>query len=63
MAARAVATLYRSRISAGAIALLVLSMLLAVIVALWVSQTDALVLEWLSNYWHDLSQWLRHWVT
>ncbi|BBX10930.1 hypothetical protein MNVM_00110 [Mycobacterium novum] len=63
VAARAVATLYRSRISAGAIALLVLSMLLAVIVALWVSQTDALVLEWLSNYWHDLSQWLRHWVT
>jgi len=61
--ARAVATLYRNRISAGAIALLVLTMLMAIIVALWVSRTDAVVLEWLGNYWHDLSQWLRHWVT
>lgn len=61
--ARAVATLYRNRVSAGAIALLVLSMLVAVIVALWVSQTDAVVLDWLSNYWHHLVQWLRHWVT
>ncbi|MGV0627321.1 putative cytokinetic ring protein SteA [Mycolicibacter minnesotensis] len=61
--ARAVATLYRNRISAGAIALLVLSMLMAIIVALWVSRTDAVVLEWLGNYWHDLTQWLRHWVT
>ncbi|BBZ22887.1 hypothetical protein MHIB_13050 [Mycolicibacter hiberniae] len=61
--ARAVATLYHSRISAGAISLLVLSMLMAIIVALWVSQTDAVVLEWLGNYWHQLSQWLRHWVT
>jgi uncharacterized membrane-anchored protein len=61
--ARAVATLYRSRVSAGAIALLVLSMLVAIIVALWVSQTDAVVLDWLSNYWHHLTQWLQHWVT
>lgn len=61
--ARAVATLYRNRVSAGAIALLVLAMLMAVIVALWVSQTDAVVLDWLSNYWHHLTQWLRHWVT
>jgi len=63
VAARAVATLYRNRISAGAIALLVLTMLMAVIVALWVSQTDAVVLDWLSNYWHHLTQWLHHWVT
>jgi uncharacterized membrane-anchored protein len=61
--ARAVATLYRNRISAGAIALLVLTMLMAIIVALWVSRTDAVVLEWLGNYWHHLTQWLRHWVT
>lgn len=61
--ARAVATLYRNRVSAGAIALLVLAMLMAVIVALWVSQTDAVVLDWLGNYWHHLTQWLRHWVT
>jgi uncharacterized membrane-anchored protein len=38
--ARAVATLYRSRVSGGAIALLVLAMLVAVIVALWVSRAD-----------------------
>ena len=37
--AKAVATLYRSRISGGAIALLVLAMLIAVIVALWVSRS------------------------
>ncbi|MEO6794438.1 MAG: putative cytokinetic ring protein SteA [Mycobacterium sp.] len=61
--ARAVATLYRNRVSAGAIALLVLAMLMAVIVALWVSQTDAVVLDWLGNYWHHLSLWLKHWVT
>jgi uncharacterized membrane-anchored protein len=37
--AKAVATLYRSRISGGAIAMLVLAMLIAIIVALWVSRT------------------------
>ena len=44
--AKAVATLYRSRVSGGAIALLVLAMLIAVIVALWVSRADAAVLQW-----------------
>ena len=39
--AKAVATLYRNHISGGAIALLALTMLIAVIVALWVSRTDA----------------------
>lgn len=38
--AKAVATLYRSRVSGGAIAMLVLAMLVAVIVALWVSRAD-----------------------
>ncbi|MBS9532588.1 thiamine pyrophosphokinase [Mycobacterium sp. M1] len=61
--ARAVATLYRNRVSAGAIALLVLTMLVAIVVALWVSRTDAVVLDWLTNYWHHAVQWLRHWVT
>ena len=44
--AKAVATLYRSRVSGGAIALLVLAMLIAVIAALWVSRADAAVIEW-----------------
>jgi uncharacterized membrane-anchored protein len=61
--AKAVATLYRSRISGGSIAMLVLAMLVAVIVALMVSQTDAVVIEWVTQYWHKFSQWVQHWVT
>ena len=61
--ARAVATLYRNRISGGAIALLVLTMLVAVIVVLWVSRTDALVMHWLVDYWNRFSLWVQGWVT
>ena len=61
--AKAVATLYRSHISGGAVALLVLAVLLAVIAALWVSRTDAVVLEWLTNYWHRISVWVQGWMT
>ena len=61
--AKAVATLYRSHISGGAVALLVLAVLLAVIAALWVSRTDAVVLEWLTNYWHRVSVWVQGWMT
>ncbi|HET9874462.1 MAG TPA: putative cytokinetic ring protein SteA [Mycobacterium sp.] len=61
--ARAVATLYRNRISAGAIALLVLTMLIAVIVALWVSRTDTLVLHWIIDYWNRFSLWVQGRVT
>lgn len=61
--AKAVATLYRSRISAGSVAMLVLAMLIAVIVALWVSQTDTVVLEWVTQYWNKVSLWVQHWVT
>lgn len=61
--ARAVATLYRNRVSAGAIALLVLTMLVALTVVLWVSRTDAVVLDWLSSYWQQFTHWLQGWVT
>jgi uncharacterized membrane-anchored protein len=61
--AKAVATLYRSRISGGAIALLVLAMLVAVIVALWVSRADAAVLQWVSDYWDQFSLWVQGLVT
>ena len=61
--ARAVATLYHNRISAGAIALLVLTMLIAVIVALWVSRTDTAVLHWVVDYWNQFSLWVRGWIT
>jgi uncharacterized membrane-anchored protein len=61
--AKAVATLYRSRVSGGAIALLVLAMLTAVIVALWVSRADAALLDWVVDYWNRFSLWIQGWVT
>ena len=60
--AKAVATLYHNRISSGAIALLILTMLIAVIVALWVSRTDTLVLHWAVEYWNHFTAWAQHWV-
>jgi uncharacterized membrane-anchored protein len=61
--AKAVATLYRSRVSGGAIALLVLAMLIAVIAALWVSRADAAVLQWVSEYWNQFTLWVQRLVT
>ena len=61
--AKAVATLYRSRVSGGAIAMLVLAMLIAVIVALWVSRTDVAVLDWITDYWNRFSLWVQGWVS
>lgn len=60
--AKAVATLYRNRISAGAIAFLVLAMLIAVSIMLWVSRTDALVMHWVVEYWNRFSLWVQGWV-
>jgi uncharacterized membrane-anchored protein len=60
---KAVATLYRSRISGGAVAMLVLAMLIAVIVALWVSQTDTVVIEWVQQYWQKVSVLVQGWLT
>jgi uncharacterized membrane-anchored protein len=61
--AKAVATLYRNHISAGAIALLALTMLIAVIVALWVSRTDGVVLHWVTDYWNHFCLTVQKWVT
>ncbi len=61
--AKAVATLYRNRISAGAIALLVLAVLVAIIVALWVSRTDTVVIDWIVTYWNRFLLWVQGWVT
>jgi uncharacterized membrane-anchored protein len=57
--ARAVATLYRNRISGGAIAFLVLAMLIAIIVALWVSRADHAVVDWVANYWNRFLLWVQ----
>src|SRR5271165_1004096 len=61
--AKAVATLYRNRISGGAIALLVLAMLIAVIVALWVSKADHTAVDWVVGYWNRFSLWVQHLVS
>jgi uncharacterized membrane-anchored protein len=61
--AKAVATLYKSRISGGSIALLVIAMLIAVIVALWVSRTDTMVIEWITQYWNQFTVLIHGWVT
>ena len=61
--AKAVATLYRSRVSGGAIALLVLAMLIAVIVALWVSRADGALIDWVVDYWNRFSLWVQGLVT
>jgi uncharacterized membrane-anchored protein len=61
--AKAVATLYRSRVSGGAIALLVMAMLVAVIAALWVSRADGAVLQWITDYWNQFSLWVQGFVT
>ncbi|HEU0191233.1 MAG TPA: putative cytokinetic ring protein SteA [Mycobacterium sp.] len=61
--ARAVATLYRNHISAGAIALLVLTMLATVVVALWVTRTDTAALHLAVQYWHQLAGWVHGRVT
>ncbi len=60
--AKAVATLYRSHISGGAVALLVLAVLLAVIAALWVSRSDAVVVDWLTEYWNRAALWVQSWM-
>src|ERR1700692_2688284 len=57
--AKAVATLYRSRISGGAIAFLVFAMLVAIIVALWVARADHSALDWVASYWNRFMLWVQ----
>ncbi|QLL09774.1 putative cytokinetic ring protein SteA [Mycobacterium vicinigordonae] len=61
--AKAVATLYRNHISAGAIALLALTMLIAIVVVLWVSRTDGVVVHWIVDYWNQFTLWIQHLVS
>ncbi|GCE42333.1 conserved membrane protein ML1361 [Rhodococcus wratislaviensis] len=57
--AKAVATLYRSRVSGGAIALLVLAALVAVIVALVVSNVGGEALDWAVATWNSFALWVQ----
>ena len=61
--AKAVATLYRNHISGGAIAMLVLAVLFAIVAALWVSRGDTVVVDWVTTYWNRFSMWIQGWVT
>ncbi|MGL4304511.1 MAG: putative cytokinetic ring protein SteA, partial [Mycobacteriaceae bacterium] len=56
---KAVATLYRSRVSGGAIALLVLAALVAVIVALLVSNVGQEALDWAVEVWNRFALWVQ----
>ena len=61
--AKAVATLYRNHISGGAIAMLILAVLFAIVAALWVSRGDTVVVDWFATYWNRFSLWIQGWVT
>ncbi len=54
-----IAALYRSRISAGAILLLLGAVLTAVVAALLVSDAGDAVLAWLAQLWSDAVDWVR----
>ncbi|NMI00151.1 putative cytokinetic ring protein SteA [Pseudonocardia acidicola] len=56
---RVIAALYRSRISFGAIALMIGAALVAVVAALLVSDAGDAVLAWLSQGWHGIVDQIR----
>ena len=60
--AKAVATLYRSRVSGGAIALLVLAALIAIVVALVASNMGTEVVEWATDLWNRTVVWIQGWI-
>jgi uncharacterized membrane-anchored protein len=56
---RAVATLHRSRVSIGAVVVLVVAALIAVLVALAVSGVGGAYLDWTINTWHSTVSWIE----
>ncbi|MGU3437448.1 putative cytokinetic ring protein SteA [Actinomycetes bacterium M1A6_2h] len=57
--AKAMATLYRSRVSGGAVALLVLAALIAVIAALIVTNGGGETLDWAIATWNSFAEWVQ----
>jgi uncharacterized membrane-anchored protein len=55
---KAVATLYRSRVSGAAVALLILAALTAVIVAVLMSSAGTEVIDWAADQWDRLTEWV-----
>lgn len=56
---KAVATLYRSRVSGAAIALLILAALVALIVAVLMSSAGGEVTDWVVDQWNRLTDWAQ----
>ena len=57
--AKAVATLYRSRVSGTAIAFVVLAALIAIIAAVVLSSAGGEVWDWTVAQWDQLVEWAR----
>ena len=55
---KAVATLYRSRVSGAAVALLILAALTALIVAVLMSSAGTEVIDWAADQWDRLADWV-----
>lgn len=56
---KAVATLHRARVSFGAVVLLVVAVLAAVLIALAVSDAGQLYLQWIADAWHSAVTWIK----
>ena len=56
---KAVATLHRSRVSLGAVVVLVLAALVAVAVALAVSGVGGAYADWAVDTWHSFVTWIK----
>ncbi|PXY19305.1 putative cytokinetic ring protein SteA [Prauserella muralis] len=56
---KAVATLHRSRVSIGAVVLLVLAAIVVVIAALLVSDVGDVYLDWVADTWNSFTRWVK----
>lgn len=56
---KAVATLHRSRVSIGAVVVLVVAALIAVLVGLAVSGVGGAYLDWMSSTWNSFVSWIE----
>ncbi|HVV09722.1 putative cytokinetic ring protein SteA [Amycolatopsis sp.] len=56
---KAVAALHRSRVSIGAVVLLVLAALIVVAVALLMSDVGSVYLDWLRDTWNSFTSWVK----
>ena len=60
--AKAISTLYRSRVSGGAVALLIMAALVAIVVAVLASNAGTEILNWAIDTWNHVAVWFQHLV-